>query len=344
MQLLNSAAYIPSERAQLSVSDAPYPTCGDDELVIRAHAVAINPVDWKIQTYGGSFIPHYPTILGEDVAGKIIQVGSSLTHFFRPGQRVIGHASGLSHGAAYGAFQKYPVLKGSMVCVIPEDISYEDAVVLPLSISTAAVGLFWPETLGLKLGSPAKPYDTKFAGTLLVWGGSSSVGSSVIQLAWASGYAVVATASSSNIEYCKKLGAASVLDYHDPHVVSKLVSLLKGTENVGAYDAIGSEDTVGQCAAVLQALGGGRIASVGVTPTVGSGVEVVGIMASDIENDEPEVARRIWGSFVPSALKSGKLAPYPEALVIGEGLDDVQKGLDVQKKGVSAKKVVITLK
>ena len=90
MKLYNSAAWLPAENAQLQVSSAPFPTPGDDELVIRNHAVAINPVDWKIQTWAG-YMTDYPAILGADVAGKILQVGSNLQDKFRPGQRVIGN-------------------------------------------------------------------------------------------------------------------------------------------------------------------------------------------------------------------------------------------------------------
>lgn len=46
-QLRNYAALIPSEKAQLEVTQVPFPKCGDDELVIKNHAVAVNPIDWK---------------------------------------------------------------------------------------------------------------------------------------------------------------------------------------------------------------------------------------------------------------------------------------------------------
>lgn len=46
-QLRNYAALIPSEKTQLEVTQVPFPSCGDDELVIRNHVVAVNPIDWK---------------------------------------------------------------------------------------------------------------------------------------------------------------------------------------------------------------------------------------------------------------------------------------------------------
>jgi NADPH:quinone reductase-like Zn-dependent oxidoreductase len=55
--------------------------------VVKAHALAINPVDWKIQDHG-IFIQNWPTVLGTDVAGEVYEVGSSVTAF-KKGDRVI---------------------------------------------------------------------------------------------------------------------------------------------------------------------------------------------------------------------------------------------------------------
>lgn len=184
-QLQNYAAILPAEGAELQVVKASFPTPDEDELVIKNHAVAINPVDWKIQTLGGArFNLEYPVVLGEDVAGEVVQVGQKLKDRFHVGQRVLSYTLGLSGGNAYGGFQLYPLLKGSVVATIPDYLSYEEAVVLPLSISTAAAGLFLNATLALDYPTTKSRHsqlvDDKYQ-TLLVWGGSSSVGSSVIR-------------------------------------------------------------------------------------------------------------------------------------------------------------------
>lgn len=368
MKVYNSAAWLTAEKARpLSVLPAPFPDTHDqsidssasvnppfpvtaatlqpDDLIIRNRAVAINPVDWKIQSYGVLPIP-YPAILGVDAAGEIIHVGPALTEKFKTGQRVIGHALGFSHGWAYSSFQKFVVLKGSTVSVLPDEISFEEGVVLPVSVSTATAGLFWRGTLGLRLPGEKTDVEEKTGKreALLLWGGSSSVGSSVVQLATAAGYAVVATASASNFEYVKGLGAVAVLDYHDEDVVEKLIHVLKGTKVVGAYDSIGTDSTVRQTAAVLGALGGGKIASVGAAPDdLGEGVEAKFFSAGSIDAQDPEIGQAIWGDFVPQALKDGRLRPLPEPLVVGHGLEKIQEGLDIQKAGISARKVVVTI-
>jgi NADPH:quinone reductase-like Zn-dependent oxidoreductase len=349
-RLRNYAALIPSATAQLEVGEVPYPELGEDELIIKNYVVAVNPVDWKIQSSASSFNLTYPTILGEDAAGEVLEVGSSLKDKFKVGDRVMSHTFGLGKGLAYGGFQLYPVLIGATTSLIPDDISYAEAAVLPLSISTAAAGLFMNSTLSLKYPKTGKVFDHsvfdsgKGIPTLLLWGGSSSVGTSVIQLASAAGYAVITTASPSNFKLCKDLGAAYVVDYHNPDIVRKLINLLEGQNVVGAYDAIGSIETVHQNAAVLHALGGGIVASVGTAPDdLPSGVTVARMSSVNIVTQEPEVAKAIWGHYVPAALKAGVLVPSPKELIVGKGLKDVQKGLDRQKQGVSARKVEVLL-
>lgn len=369
MQVVNYAAWIPAEQASLEVATAPFPELGAGEVLVRNRAVAINPVDWKIQA-GGGFNLSYPTILGEDVAGEVIEVGKDVKGL-KKGDRVIAHALGLANGSAYGGFQLYPRLKAATVAKIPDKMEFKHAAVLPLSISTAAAGLYLKSTLGLKYpelpssevstaaveqGSwtvieKAEEQKTKTAKknrpVLLLWGGSSSVGSSVIQLAVASGYDVVATASPANYAYVKSLGASLVLDYHNPDIVAILISIVRdhGTALVGAYDAIGSDTTVRQCAAVLHALGGGTVASVVASPDdLPKDVKVARIGSGNIGSEEKGiVAKKIWGEYLPAALEEGSLRPAPQELVIGNGLYTVQIGLDVQKSGVSAKKVVVTL-
>ena len=56
-----------------------------------------------------------------------------------------------------------------------------------------------------------------------------------------------------------------------------------------------------------------------------------------------EVGRKVYEDFLPRALAEGKYIVAPEPLVVGHGLEYIQEAFDIQKKGVSAKKVVVTL-
>jgi NADPH:quinone reductase-like Zn-dependent oxidoreductase len=179
----------------------------------------------------------------------------------------IRHALGRLIGdPAYGGFQLYTIAKEITVAGIPDSIPYEQAVVLPLSISTAAAGLYQKGFLEL----PYPTIDPKPIGkTILVWGGSSSVGSTTIQLAVASGLDVVSTASQRNFEYVKELGAKHVFDHSSATVVEDIITALKGTKFVGAFDAISLPETVKATAEVVHQLGGGKIAIVLPAPAEG---------------------------------------------------------------------------
>lgn len=148
-------------------------------------------------------------------------------------------------------------------------------------------------------------------------------------------------------DYVKSLGASLVLDYHNPDIVAILAGVLSASSArlVGAYDAIGSDATVRASAAVVGALGGGKVASVGAAPedAGGKGVEVVRISAPKLVSGAPDVVKAVWGEYVPAALEAGTLVARPRELVVGRGLYFVQRGLDTNKAGVSAAKVVITL-
>ena len=58
---------------------------------------------------------------------------------------------------------------------------------------------------------------------------------------------------------------------------------------------------------------------------------------------DKDIGKAIYADFLPAALKSGQFKPAPEAEVIGTGLKHLQAGLDMLRKGVSAKKIVVAL-
>jgi NADPH:quinone reductase-like Zn-dependent oxidoreductase len=212
----------------------PYPTPNADQIVVRNHAVAVNPLEWIIQVAGNlayRWLTH-PTVLGSDVAGEIVAVGSAVTRF-AIGDRVLGHAVGTdkdSNSAAERAFQNYTVVLERMAAPIPDTLAFEDAAVLPLAVSTASCGLFQSDQLGLRHPN-ANPQPT--GQTLLVWGGSTSAGSNAIQLAVAAGYDVITTASPGNFAFVKSLGVEQVFDY-SPDVISDLVRAFRGRALAGA--------------------------------------------------------------------------------------------------------------
>lgn len=228
------AAQLEKPKTKFTVTTFQTSTPGPNEVLIKLSALAINPVDWKVQDTG-MFLENYPATLGEDLAGTIISTGSSVNRF-KVGDRVLAHSHFLwKKDNKYGGFQEIAVVPDISVVKIPDGMKESDATVLPLAISTAAAGLYQPHSetcLGLDLPS-ANP--KKSGKTLLVWGGSSSVGTAAIQLAVASGVDVVTTCSKRNFEMVQGLGAKA-FDYGSPSVVGDLVEELKKGEFAGAYD------------------------------------------------------------------------------------------------------------
>ena len=225
----NTAAWITAAKSKpFEVKEAPLGTPAENEILVRNHAVAINPADGSLQT-GGWWPLDYPTILGHDVAGEVVAVGPGVTRF-RQGARVLGEPVGMvTKRNEENAFQAYTILKTNVASEIPDSISYERAAVIPLGCSTAAAGLFQDEKLNLQF--PTEPPQKPTGKTVLIWGGASSVGCNAIQLAVAAGYEVVTTASPKNFEYVKKLGASEVFDYKDPAVSDKLCEFLQRQDN-----------------------------------------------------------------------------------------------------------------
>lgn len=91
MATINQAAWLTKPNTPLQVRDAPLPTAGPGEIVIKTHAVAINPLDNHMQD-SGVFVQQWPTILGCDVAGNVHEVGPAVQRF-KKGDRVIGLVS-----------------------------------------------------------------------------------------------------------------------------------------------------------------------------------------------------------------------------------------------------------
>ncbi|KAL7748915.1 hypothetical protein RI367_005563 [Sorochytrium milnesiophthora] len=342
----NQAAWLTKPGAALEVSAAPMPTVGPNEIVVKNAAIALNPIDYKIQD-AGIYVQKWPVVLGCDVAGVVHEVGSDVKRF-KKGDRVIGHTVGLLSGRPQdGAFTLYSTVQATKAAILPDNIPFTDGVVLPLALETAVGGLFVKEatpTMGgaltpaLALPYPSLKDVPQTGKTLVVYGGSSSVGTATIQLASAAGVKVIAIAGKANADLCKRCGAAEILDHQDPSLVDKVVQAVGTSDFVGVYDAISTPQTATNTLAILAKLGGGHLACVAFLPTdLPSNVKggrVFGI------ND---AATPVWTEYVTPALESGKLQCLPKPTVVGKGLKDINDALKKLKAGVSATKLVVEL-
>lgn len=384
----NSAAWIEAPFADLVVRPSPVPSPGPGQVVVQVRAVAVNPLDAIVQSNGRLMYRwlDYPVVLGEDVAGVVVGVGEGV-HRFVVGDRVVGYATGLEKGRDHvsgGGFQHLVAVDEALAAPVPDEVAFEDAAVLPLALSTAAAALFEQSQLGLdhtRLGHSmpdhAAPEQETVAGSsrddeiVVVWGGTTSVGSNAIQLARAAGYRVVTTASARHHDSLRALGAEAVFDYHDADVVSSVVAATQGARVVGVVAiAVGSAEP---CVEIAGRTGARRVALT--SPSVSfydqprrpglawsrvrlmtrlvwsnvtlqarclrHGVRARFVWGSAIATSA--VGPAVWSDYLPGALADGRHRLAPRPRVFGRDLGALQAAIDTLRGGVSAQKLVVTL-
>jgi NADPH:quinone reductase-like Zn-dependent oxidoreductase len=345
----NSALWLARPGADFEVRPAEYTAPKAHEVVVRVRAVAVNFVDSMPGIAFRVVLPWltFPAVIGSDAAGEIVEVGAAVTRL-NVGDRVVGHAVGPEksrNSAAEGAFQNYVVLMDHMVSSIPDSLSFEQASVLPLALSTASCGLFQQDQLGLALPTAHPPERRE---TVLVWGGSTSVGINAIQLVRNAGYRVVATSSPRHFDYLRSLGADSVVDRTSKTAVDELVAAIGDSPLAGVL-AIGAGSLTPAIELSSRIAGTKRVSSAHPNPITSvrgrlarrRGVRVSTIWGGSLKDNE--VGPAIYADFLGPALATGTFRAEPQAAVVGTGLDAVPAALQTLRAGISGKKLVVTI-
>ena len=342
--MANTAAVLITPNTPLSLQSRPIPTPSSHQLLIRNRALATNPVDYMIRD-DGIFIKKYPIVLGSDTAGTVEAIGPNVT-LFEKGDRIAAFSGFMiSNDIDEGAFQEYTLVYENTTVKLPENVTFEEGAVLPMAVATAGVGIFSELSIPRPISSTAQNQ----SGGFLVWGGSSSVGTAAIQIAHALGFTVFAVSSPHHHEYLQKLGAKATFNYHDSAVVSHIIAAAKESGLVirYAYDAVSKGGSAPQAAKVLEPFGGGKICLTlpwpeGVERPIG--VEVVNTLAARILTDQKELGGWLFNNWLAEALVEKVYVPSPAIEIVEGGIEAVQKALDLHKKGLSGKKLVIPLK
>jgi NADPH:quinone reductase-like Zn-dependent oxidoreductase len=179
----------------LKYEDAPRPEPKENELLVRVIACGVNPADPLVVSgvLAKEFGTHLPLIPGYDVAGVVETIGAKVTKF-KKGDAVYGYA------LFGGGWAEYAVLAENEAAIKPKSLSFVEAAAVPLAALTAWQALV--DVAKLRAGQ-----------TVLIHGGSGGVGSFAVQIAKARGARVIATASTSNQDLLKQLGADVAIDY-----------------------------------------------------------------------------------------------------------------------------------
>ncbi|WP_194910650.1 NADP-dependent oxidoreductase [Catenulispora rubra] len=186
----------------LKETRVPKPQPGGTEILVRVHAAAINPADWKTRASGGWAGRHDVTeqgpILGWDVSGVVEAVGRGVT-LFQPGDEVFGMPL-FPHFP--GGYSEYVAAPARQFVGKPADLTHVQAAALPLAALTAYQALH-------------DFADVQPGQRVLIHAAAGGVGHLAVQIAKALGANVVGTASAAKHDLLRELGADEVVDYRE---------------------------------------------------------------------------------------------------------------------------------
>ena len=182
----------------LEFADVEKPLPADDEVLVKVHAAAVNPLDWHYMRGSPYFMrlssglgAPKNTSLGADFAGTVVAVGSNVTQF-KPGDEVFGGAN--------GAFAEYVTVRGDRgLAPKPDNVTFEQAASVPVAGVTALQAL--------RDKGKIKPGQK-----VLINGASGGVGTFAVQIAKSFGAEVTGVCSTRNVEMVRSIGADHVID------------------------------------------------------------------------------------------------------------------------------------
>lgn len=199
----------------LKLEDIPDPTPGPGQVVIRIHAIGVNPVETYIRSgiYGART---FPLVLGSDAAGEIESVGEGVTAW-KPGDRVY------TAGTLSGAYAQKTLAEADKVYRLPENISYTQGAGINVPFGTAYRALV--------LRARAMPGET-----VLVHGASGGVGTAAVQLCRWLGITVYGTAGTEDgLKLVCEQGATDAFNHREDGYLDKAKA---ATPNGAGFDVI----------------------------------------------------------------------------------------------------------
>src|SRR6266849_10993187 len=241
----------------LKYGDLPDPVAGPGQIVVDTVAASVNGADPKVCA-GEYKQVTFPVIPGRDFSGVVSALGAGVADL-RVGDEVFG----VLEAGRDGTYCEKIAVGAAIVAKKPAGLSHVDATALALTGLTAICSV--EDTLKLKSGE-----------TILIQGGAGGVASFAIQLAKHLGARVITTASASNHDYLRKIGADEIIDYN-------AVDFTKVVRDCdAAFDTVGG-DVAQRSFTVLRA--GGRAAF------IASGAQAPKPDRSDVVALRPSVGR-----------------------------------------------------
>jgi NADPH:quinone reductase-like Zn-dependent oxidoreductase len=292
----------------LKFEDAPRPRASSGEVLIRVHAAAVNPVDWKIRAgYLKDRIAYVlPFIPGWDVSGVVEATGPEVMKF-KKGDEVYSRPDITRNGA----YAEYIVVKATEVALKPRSIDHVHAAAIPLAALTAWQAIF--DAAGLSAGQK-----------ILIHAAAGGVGGFAVQLAKWKGAHVIGTASARNQAFLRELGVDEPIDYEK----AKFEDVVRDVDVV--FDTIGG-DTQQRSWKVLKK--GGILVSIISQPSekeaAKHGVRLGYVFVQPNAAELAEIAKLV---------DSGKVKPVVETVL---PLSEARRAQELSETGHTRGKIVL---
>lgn len=190
----------------LQTVEVAKPSIQPNQVLVKVKAVSINPLDWKIRKgemklMSGS---KFPKSTGVDFAGIIEDTGAAITNF-KKGDEVFGVVKNTMKD---GALAEYVTVPSTSIWKKPSLINFTQAASIPLAGAAAVTTI-------QKMGN------INAQSEILINGATGSFGMFLLQLLKQTGANITAVASTKALEFAKKWGADSVVDYTKQNVLSQ---------------------------------------------------------------------------------------------------------------------------
>lgn len=294
------------DESVLDYADIERPAPKANEVLVKVHVAAVNPVDWKIRDgLGEMFGLKFPIILGCEIAGTIEEVGGDVESFNK-GDAVYGYI-----GTHIGGYAEYAVAKAEEIALKPESLDFENTAVVALGALVARQAMF--DLANLQSGQK-----------VLITGASGSVGSMAVQLAKAKGAFVMGTASGKNEEFVRSLGADEFIDY----TKQKFEEIVKDVDVV--FDTVGG-DTLERA---FQTLKKGGFLVTTVQPPMEEKAKEFGVKAVMVEA-QPSAQQL---AEINQLISEGKLKTHVGTVL---PLAEIKKAHELSKSGRAFGKIVL---
>jgi NADPH:quinone reductase-like Zn-dependent oxidoreductase len=249
----------------LQYGEMPDPVAAPGEVVVDIVAASVNGADWKVREGKSNQLSRFPYILGRDFSGVVSAIGEGVNDL-HIGDEVFG----VCDVGQEGAYAEKIAIKAAIVARKTASLSHVDAAALALAGLTAICAI--EDTLKLKAGE-----------TILIQGGAGGVASFAIQLAKHLGARVITTASASNHDYLRTIGADQIIDYN----AVDFTKVVKDCDAV--FDTVGG-DVAQRSFAVLKPGGRAAFIASGAQPPKPDRSDVVALRPS-VGRDRPHLER-----------------------------------------------------